>query len=68
MENETRIYKGKKQVKKGKKWRSCCSFEGCTNRTEKTLCYLHDIKVPRKINTSRNSIEWKEKLIIIDEL
>lgn len=63
MDNELRIYNGNKQVKKGKVWRPCCTYEGCTNRTENKLCYLHDEKVPRKINTSRNSIEWKEKLI-----
>ena len=48
MVNETRIYNGKKQVKKGKIWRPCCSFEGCTNRTEKPLCSLHNEKTGYK--------------------
>ncbi len=64
-ENDIRIFNGKKQVKKGKVWRPCCSFEGCTNRTEKGLCDLHiekEIKTPltRKIN--KRADDWKQKL------
>ena len=32
MENEIRTYNGKKQVKKGKTWRPCCSVEECATR------------------------------------
>ena len=41
MEKETRIFNGKKQVKKGNTWRPCCTFEGCITRTEKGLCNIH---------------------------
>mgnify|MGYP001426981073 CR=1 FL=1 len=42
MENEIRIHDEKKQVKVGKVWRPCCKFKGCTNRTEKGLCSIHN--------------------------
>ena len=49
MENETRIYNGKKQVKKGNLWRPCCNFIGCTTRSEKGICSLHNPKTNHKI-------------------
>ncbi len=65
MENEIRIYNGQKQVKKEKVWRPCCTYEGCTNRTNKGLCREHiekEIKTPltRKIN--KRADDWKQKL------
>jgi len=65
MENKIRIYNGQKQVKKGKVWRPCCNFKGCTNRTEKGLCNQHiekEKKTPltRKIN--KRADNWKQKL------
>jgi hypothetical protein len=51
MENEIRIFNGKKQVKKGRLWRPCCLREKCTNRTDtnhgicKTCTKLDKIKI-----------------------
>ena len=45
MENQIRIYNGRKQVKKGKIWRSCCLKNGCTNRTSKEFCKTHTIVI-----------------------
>ena len=43
MENDIRMFRGKKQVKKGKLWRPCCNFIGCKNRTSNKLCEKHKI-------------------------
>ena len=40
-ENEIKIYKGKKRVRKGKIFRKCCSVELCTNRTGNIICKTH---------------------------
>lgn len=68
MENDIRYFPtpdGQKQVKKGKKWRPCCTYEGCKNSTNKGLCREHiekEIKTPltRKIN--KRADDWKQKL------
>ena len=50
MENEIRIFDGKKQVKQGKTWRPCCSFYNCINRTGNTFCKEHKSKNINKID------------------
>ena len=65
MEDEIRIYGGEKQVKKGKWWRPCCNFAGCTNRTNKELCCEHiekEKKTPLTRIINKRADDWKQKL------
>jgi len=61
MENEIRTYNGKKQVKKGKTWRPCCSVEECATRVrvEKEICNIHKIvkELFEKSKESNSGIE-----------
>ena len=68
MENETRIFNGKKQVRQGKTWRPCCNFDGCINRSEKGLCNLHNPISSRKQTplTRKKGFEkepWKKYIL-----
>jgi len=60
MENETRFHGGQKQVKKGNTWRPCCNFEGCTTRSEKGLCSLHNPKRIKQTPLTRKICYEKE--------
>ena len=68
MENEIRIYNGKKQVKKGKDWRPCCIIEGCINRADKEICNYHNksSKIinndPTKRKKNKRALNWVELL------
>ena len=53
MENDIRYFptpNGQKQVKKGAKWRPCCNFAGCTNRTKNIFCKKHKSNNINKID------------------
>ena len=68
MGNDIRYFptpNGKKQVKKGKLWRPCCNFAGCTNRTNKELCREHiekEKKTPLTRIINKRADHWKQKI------